>query len=170
MDREQLQELRELVEFLKSNGVGEFYLSGPDLMVLINFAGVFKVWAGGGGGGARGVGAPPTPAHVAPFLPVAANEAAPTVMASAAAVEPKETLHEVKSPIVGTFYDAPSPDADPFVKMGDVVEVGQVLCIVEAMKLMNEIEADVAGEIVQRIAIGGQPVEYGQPLFAIRPR
>jgi acetyl-CoA carboxylase biotin carboxyl carrier protein len=71
---------------------------------------------------------------------------------------------------VGTFYDSPSPGAPTFVKIGDQVEVGQVLCIVEAMKLMNEIECDVAGEIVQRIAATGQPVEFGQPHFSIRPR
>ena len=81
-----------------------------------------------------------------------------------------EKLHQVKSPIVGTFYESPSPGAPAFVKVGDQVEVGQVLCIVEAMKLMNEIECDVAGEIVKRIATSGQPVEFGQPLFAIRPR
>ena len=74
----------------------------------------------------------------------------------------------MKSPIVGTFYESPSPGAPPFVKVGDQVEVGQVLCIVEAMKLMNEIESDVAGEVVKRIAASGQPVEYGQPLFAIK--
>jgi acetyl-CoA carboxylase biotin carboxyl carrier protein len=76
----------------------------------------------------------------------------------------------VTSPIVGTFYDSPSPGSPAFVKVGDQVEAGQVLCIVEAMKLMNEIESDVAGEIVKRIATSGQPVEFGQPLFAIRPR
>ena len=81
-----------------------------------------------------------------------------------------EKLHEVKSPIVGTFYESPSPGAPAFVKVGDQVEIGQVLCIVEAMKLMNEIECDLAGEIVRRIAATGQPVEFGQPLFAIRPR
>jgi acetyl-CoA carboxylase biotin carboxyl carrier protein len=75
----------------------------------------------------------------------------------------------VKSPIVGTFYEAPSPGAPPFVKPGDTVEVGQVLCIVEAMKLLNEIESDVAGEIVKKLASNGQPIEYGQDLFAIRP-
>ncbi len=74
----------------------------------------------------------------------------------------------MKSPIVGTFYAAPSPDADECVKVGDTVVAGKVLCIVEAMKLMNEIESDVAGEVVRRIAQSGQPVEYGQPLFAIR--
>jgi acetyl-CoA carboxylase biotin carboxyl carrier protein len=76
----------------------------------------------------------------------------------------------VKSPIVGTFYESPSPGAPAFVKVGDQVEVGQVLCIVEAMKLMNEIESDVAGEVVKRITASGQPVEYGQPLFAIKAR
>ena len=82
---------------------------------------------------------------------------------------PAENLHTVKSPIVGTFYAAPAPDAPPFVKVGDVVDRGQVLCIVEAMKLMNEIEADQPGEVVRVFAESGQPVEYGQPLFALRP-
>ena len=82
---------------------------------------------------------------------------------------PAEDLHLVKSPIVGTFYGAPSPGADPFVKIGARVEIGQTLCIVEAMKLMNEIEADVTGELVRVFVENGQPVEYGQPLFGIRP-
>jgi acetyl-CoA carboxylase biotin carboxyl carrier protein len=77
-------------------------------------------------------------------------------------------LHIVRSPIVGTFYESPSPGAAAFVKTGDTVENGQVLCIVEAMKLMNEIESDVAGTIVKRYLENGQPVEYGQPLFAVR--
>lgn len=80
-----------------------------------------------------------------------------------------EDVQLVKSPIVGTFYAAPRPDAPAFVQQGDMVEVGQVLCIVEAMKLMNEIEADVAGEIVRIYVENSQPVEYGEPLFAIRP-
>jgi acetyl-CoA carboxylase biotin carboxyl carrier protein len=98
--------------------------------------------------------------------PGAAAAATPTVAPAAEAA--KVPAHTVKSPIVGTFYDSPSPGSAPFVKVGDVVEVGQVLCIVEAMKLMNEIEADVAGEILERIATAGQPVEYGQALFAIK--
>ena len=80
-----------------------------------------------------------------------------------------EGLHIVRSPIVGTFYEAPSPGAPPFVKVGDMLEVGQVLCIVEAMKLMNEIECDVAGELVKKLVTNGQPIEYGQELFAVRP-
>jgi acetyl-CoA carboxylase biotin carboxyl carrier protein len=86
------------------------------------------------------------------------------------AAAPAEKLHEVTSPIVGTFFDSASPGKPTFVKIGDHVEVGQVLCIVEAMNLMNEIVSDVAGEVVKRIAASGQPVENGQPLFAIRPR
>jgi len=98
--------------------------------------------------------------------------------ADAAAAPPREVaveagraedLHTVKSPIVGTFYAAPSPGAEPFVKVGDHVEAGQVLCIVEAMKLMNEIESDASGEIMRIFVENGQPVEYGEPLFAIRP-
>jgi acetyl-CoA carboxylase biotin carboxyl carrier protein len=79
-------------------------------------------------------------------------------------------LHLVKSPIVGTYYESPSPGSPPFVKAGDSVEVGQILCIVEAMKLMNEIESDVAGELVKKLVNNGQPIEYGQELFSIRPK
>jgi acetyl-CoA carboxylase biotin carboxyl carrier protein len=80
-----------------------------------------------------------------------------------------EDLHLIKSPIVGTFYGAPSPGAEAFVKVGSEVEAGQTLCIVEAMKLMNEIESDASGEVIRVYVENGQPVEYGQPLFGIRP-
>jgi acetyl-CoA carboxylase biotin carboxyl carrier protein len=86
------------------------------------------------------------------------------------AVDEDALLHVVKSPIVGTFYESPSPGSPAFVKIGDQVEMGQVICIVEAMKLMNEIESDAAGEVVKRLVQNGQPVEYGQALFAVRPR
>ena len=76
----------------------------------------------------------------------------------------------MKSPIVGTYYDAPKPGDPPFVKVGDQVEAEQVLCIIESMKLMNEIESDVAGTIVSKFMENGRPVEYGEALFAIRPR
>jgi acetyl-CoA carboxylase biotin carboxyl carrier protein len=89
--------------------------------------------------------------------------------ASAAAPASDEGLHIVHSPIVGTFYESPSPGSPPFVKVGDTLEVGQVLCIVEAMKLMNEIECDVAGELVKKLVANGQPIEYGQELFTVRP-
>jgi acetyl-CoA carboxylase biotin carboxyl carrier protein len=80
-----------------------------------------------------------------------------------------EDLHLVKSPIVGTYYGSPSPGAEAFVKVGAYVETGQTLCIVEAMKLMNEIESDISGEVLRIFVENGQPVEYGQPLFGIHP-
>ena len=91
--------------------------------------------------------------------------------ATAVPPEPRATedLHLVKSPIVGTYYEAPSPGAEAFVKIGAHVESGQTLCIVEAMKLMNEIESDESGELIRIFVENGQPVEYGQPLFGIRP-
>ena len=170
MDGNKLKELRELVEFLKANEIAEFDMEQDDLKVRIKFAGEPAAAPTGGidlaqlsrlMASASAGGAAVAPMHAAAAAP-AASAAAPAPV--------EEALHEVKSPIVGTFYESPSPGAEPFVKIGDQVEVGQVLCIVEAMKLMNEIEADVAGEVVKRIAASGQPVEYGQPLFAIRAR
>ena len=99
--------------------------------------------------------------------PAAAS--APLPVGAPPAAESTEGLHIMKSPIVGTFYSAPSPNAPPFVKVGDTVQVGQVVCIIEAMKLMNELEAEVSGEIVRVYVENGQPVEYGQSLFAIEP-
>jgi acetyl-CoA carboxylase biotin carboxyl carrier protein len=166
MDGNKLNELRELVEFLKANEIAEFDMEQDDLKVRIKFAGEPAVAPAGGFDMAqlsRLMASAPASAPVAAAAPVAVTAAAP-------AAEVEEKLHEVKSPIVGTFYESPSPGAPAFVKVGDQVEVGQVLCIVEAMKLMNEIEADVAGEVVKRIASSGQPVEYGQPLFAIKAR
>jgi len=83
-------------------------------------------------------------------------------------VDENAGLHEIKSPIVGTFYRAPAPDADSYVQVGDNVSVGSVLCIVEAMKLMNEIESDISGKIVKILVENGKPVEYNQPLFLIQ--
>lgn len=80
-----------------------------------------------------------------------------------------ETNHEIRSPIVGTFYRAPAPDADPYVQVGDIVTKGSVLCIVEAMKLMNEIESDADGRIVKILVENGRPVEFNQPLFLVQP-
>jgi acetyl-CoA carboxylase biotin carboxyl carrier protein len=166
MDGNKLDELRELVEFLKANDIAEFDLEQTDMKVRIKFAGEPAAAAPAGGFDmaqlSRLMASAPAAAPVAAAATPATGSAAPAVA--------EETLHEVKSPIVGTFYESPSPGAPPFVKVGDQVEVGQVLCIVEAMKLMNEIEADVAGEVVKRIAASGQPVEYGQALFAIRAR
>jgi acetyl-CoA carboxylase biotin carboxyl carrier protein len=165
MDGNKLEELRELVEFLKANGIAEFDMEQNDLKVRIKFAGEPAAAPAGGFDMAQ-------LSRLMASAPAGAPAVAATGTSAAAelANELEEKLHEVKSPIVGTFYESPSPGAPPFVKIGDQVEVGQVLCIVEAMKLMNEIEADVAGEVVKRIASSGQPVEYGQALFAIRVR
>jgi acetyl-CoA carboxylase biotin carboxyl carrier protein len=93
------------------------------------------------------------------------NAAGETVASVPAKIE--SNLHEIKSPIVGTFYRAPAPDADPYVQVGDTVSAGNVLCIVEAMKLMNEIESDISGKIVKILVENASPVEYNQPLFLI---
>jgi acetyl-CoA carboxylase biotin carboxyl carrier protein len=165
MDGNKLNELRELVEFLKANEIAEFDMEQDDLKVRIKFAG--EPAAAAPAGGIDMAQLSRLMASAAPAAGHASAGAAPVAVSAAPA---EEALHEVKSPIVGTFYESPSPGTPPFVKIGDQVEVGQVLCIVEAMKLMNEIEADVAGEVVKRIASSGQPVEYGQALFAIKPR
>ena len=163
------KELKELIEFLIEKDIAEFELERGDVKVRIKR-------------GVEHVVAPAAPVthfavHTAPAAgpDIAAASAVPVQAPAsgesavvAAAAEPG--LHTVHSPIVGTFYECPSPGSPPFVKVGDTVEIGQVLCIVEAMKLMNEIEADVAGEIVKKLVANGQPIEYGQELFVIRPR
>jgi acetyl-CoA carboxylase biotin carboxyl carrier protein len=160
------KELKELIDFLIEKDISEFELERGDVKVRIK----------------RGSdAAAPIMAHAVPMAPMpmavaaaqpsqsaASTSSAPASPSSAPAAE--EELHTVKSPIVGTFYEAPGPGALPFVKPGDQVAAGQVLCIIEAMKLMNEIEADASGEVVKVLVNNGQPVEYGQPLFAIRPR
>jgi acetyl-CoA carboxylase biotin carboxyl carrier protein len=173
MNSEDMNELKELIEFLKENKIGEFDLERGDLKVRIKFA-----QEGGGtdlANVARLLAAQSAAASHAPAVHPEVYASAPVPAPVAAAPLKAETdeeasLHIVKSPIVGTFYESPSPGAPPFVKIGDEVENGQILCIIEAMKLMNEIECDAAGEIVKRFAQSGQPVEYGQALFAVRPR
>ena len=167
MDGKKLQELRELVEFLKANGIAQFEMEQEDLKIALTFEGAAPV-----GGGvdmaqlAQLMAARPAAPTAAPVA--AAPVAAPAAAAAPAVADPYAGAHIVKSPIVGTFYAAPSPDADPFVSVGDRLEDGKVLCNVEAMKLINEIESDASGEIVAVLAKPGQPVEYGQPLFAIK--
>ena len=161
------KEIKELIEFLKEQDIAEFELERGDVKVRIKRA-------------VPGMVPAHDPrAHVAvPELLTKSGTEQPTATAAQAGIPaapevpsaPPEKLHSVRSPIVGTFYESPSPGAPPFVKPGDVVEVGQLLCIVEAMKLMNEIESDVAGEIVKKFLNNGQPIEYGQELFTIRPR
>ncbi|MGH9603623.1 MAG: acetyl-CoA carboxylase biotin carboxyl carrier protein [Terriglobales bacterium] len=162
------KELRELIQFLIEQDIYEFELERGDFKVRIKRAGEHPPPAE-----TRYVQVPaaPTPHALAaePSMPHAApGTAPPSAAAPAAARAEEEGLHQVRSPIVGTYYEAPSPGAPPFVKVGDAVTAGQVLCVIEAMKLMNEIESDVAGEIVKKFVSNGQPVEYGRPLFAIR--
>ena len=152
------KELKELIEFLIEKDIAEFELERGDVKVKIKRA------AEPAPPDARYFAVHPAVAPVPATLPVPATAEPP-----AAPVVPEEIFQPVRSPIVGTFYEAPSPGAPPFIKIGDLVEVGQVLCIVEAMKLMNEIECDVAGEVVKKLVANGQPIEYGQELFAIRP-
>jgi acetyl-CoA carboxylase biotin carboxyl carrier protein len=168
------KEIKELVEFLIEKDIAEFELERGDVKLRVKRGAETHI-----------VAAPIAPiASAAPVIvPQAATVATltPSVAAppaaSAATAQPEaspapvdENLHIVKSPIVGTYYESPSPGSPPFIKVGDTVAAGQILCIVEAMKLMNEIESDVSGEVVKMLVSNGQPVEYGQPLFAIRPR
>jgi len=174
MKSDDIEQLKELVAFLKENEIAEFDLDRGDLKVRLKFASAIVPPAAPAtpldlaslarlmGAGAAAAGhAPPGPPATHALAATPAEPAAP-------AGEPEENLHILKSPIVGTFYESPSPGSSPFVGTGDRIEKGQVVCIVEAMKLMNEIEADASGEIVKRLVTNGQPIEYGQPLFAIR--
>jgi len=142
------KELKELIEFLIEKDIAEFELERGDVKVKIKRAGERTV-----------VHTRPEMPYVAVNVPqagtAAVTAAAGVTPAIPPAPVPEENLHIVKSPIVGTLYEAPSPGAPPFVKVGDTVELGQVLCIVEAMKLLNEIESDVAGEIVKKMGSNG---------------
>ena len=147
-----LKEIREILELLKGSDVSEFELGRGDTVLKLR----------------RG------PANIPVLLPpVPPAHAAPAPAASvppaAASVPTKPTYKEVVSPIVGTFYRAPAPDAAPFVEVGTRVVKGQVLCIVEAMKIMNQIESDTTGTIAAIIVENAQPVAYGQALFHITP-
>lgn len=163
MKPEDIEDLKQLVEFLKENQVAEFDLDRGDLKIRLKFA------------PPPGSAAPPIAGltHVLAGAPAVLPQPVPVTLApggyeAPAPADPDAGLHMIKSPIVGTFYGSPSPGAAPFVSPGDRVEKGQVVCIVEAMKLMNEIEADTAGEIVRCLVTNGQPIEFGQPLFAVR--
>ena len=158
----EIQQIEQLLEFMSEHNLEEFEYSRGDLRIRLKKPGVPA--------GPRIVSAPeiivagsPQPSVTAPAAAGATGPGAP------AEVRSTEDLHLVKCPIVGTYYGSPSPGAEPFVKVGAYVEIGQTLCIVEAMKLMNEIESDETGEIVRLFVDNGQPVEYGQPLFGIRP-
>ncbi len=154
----EIQQIEQLLQFMTEHNLEEFEYSRGDLRIRLR-----KPSTGVAVAAIRGTVAPETISGGSFDAPQAAGAATATSEAPSA-----EDLHLVKSPIVGTFYGSPSPESEAFVKVGARVETGQTLCIVEAMKLMNEIEADVSGEVVRIFVESGQPVEYGQPLFGIR--
>ena len=147
----ELEQIEQLLHFMAEHNLEEFEYSRGDLRIRLR---------------KPAQGAPPqsSPAHV-----TGAHQGGSQSAGMAAEARGHEDLHLVKSPIVGTYYESPSPGSEAFVKVGSHVEMGQTLCIVEAMKLMNEIESDATGEIVRIFVENGQPVEYGQPLFGVRP-
>ncbi len=146
-----LDKIKELIELVEESGIDELELS--------NRGETIRISKGGGAVARQPVHLPPAPVAEAPgAAPVAPQPAARP-----------EGLKEVTSPMVGTFYRAPSPESDPYVRVGDRVEAGNVLCIVEAMKLMNEIEAEFSGVVREILVENAQPVEFGQPLFLLEP-
>jgi len=149
-----LRKLKTLIELVESSGIGELEVQEGEERVRITRA------------SAGAASAAPTNQVFSVAPPVQVPAIAPAVLESPAQVIESEG-HFVKSPMVGTFYRAASPGAKPFVEVGDTVQEGDTLCIIEAMKLMNEIEADKAGVVKQILAENGQPVEYGQPLVVI---
>jgi len=151
-----LRKLKKLIDLVQESGIGEIEITEGEEKVRISrqAAGAPMVLAAPAG--MQPMGYAPAPAAPAP---------AATAEAPAAAAEAKG--HQLKSPMVGTFYRAPSPGAPSFVEIGQTVTKGQTLCIIEAMKLLNEIESDAAGTIKAILVENGQPVEYGQPLFVI---
>ena len=164
-----LGQLERLLAFMSEHGLEEFEYAHGDLRIRLKKpaaqpAALPQVRALPQANESSSQSAPvvPSPAQPVPATSPTASEPVP------AAAERAEE-HIVKSPIVGTFYAGPSPDAGPFVRVGDKVEAGQTVCIIEAMKLMNEIEADISGEVARVLVENGQPVEYGEPLFALRP-
>jgi acetyl-CoA carboxylase biotin carboxyl carrier protein len=157
------KELKELIEFLIEKDIAEFELERGDVKVRIKR----------GRENAPATSVVPIAVQGSPAaisMPGVLPSLAAPAPTAAEAPSPEEKLHVVHSPIVGTYYESPSPGAPPFIVIGDKVEAGQILCIVEAMKLMNEIESDMSGEIVKKLVNNGQPVEYGQDLFVIRPK
>ena len=159
MKQQDIEDLRQLIEFLKQHQVAEFDIDRGDLKIRLKF-----------NPQESGATSLSDLARLLRTAPPAVAAVANTASESAAepAVDPDAGLHMVKSPIVGTYFGSPSPGAAAFVAPGDHVEKGQVICIVEAMKLMNEIESDVSGEVVRCLVSNGQAIEFGQPLFAIR--
>jgi len=165
-----LKEIEQLIDVLIERQVTEFEMEQAGAKIRVK-RGSYSV---SNPGASEAYVADPVSAAIslppaAPSVPAPEPIPVEEPLAGETSAESTEDLYVMKSPIVGTFYAAPAPNAPPFVNVGDVVALGQVLCIIEAMKLMNELEAEVAGEIVRIYVESGQPVEYGQSLFAIKP-
>lgn len=148
-----LNELRELADLVNEHGFTDFEFENENIRVRLSKA---------------APAAAPVQYTAAPPVAVAAPPAQTAAGAPAESTQADDGLHKIVSPIVGTFYRSPSPDKDPYVSEGTKVSAETVVCIVEAMKLMNEIQAEISGEVVKVYVENGQPVEYGQPLFGIR--
>jgi acetyl-CoA carboxylase biotin carboxyl carrier protein len=148
-----IRKIKKLIELLEESGIAEIEIKEGEEAVRIS-----RMPAGG-------VAAQPLPQVQPSAAPAAVAAAAP--VAEAGAPKPKPNEHVITAPMVGTFYGSPSPGAKAFVEIGDEVKVGQVLCIIEAMKMMNQIEADRAGRVTSIMARNGDPVEFGQPLFVV---
>jgi acetyl-CoA carboxylase biotin carboxyl carrier protein len=163
-----LDELRELIALLRDNGLAELELEREDFRVRLRREGTAAY--SNDGSAFTVTEMVRNPAAVSPAPAPAASPAAPPPLhpAAPATASENQDLHIISSPIVGTFYRSPSPSAEPFVKIGSNVEPLSVVCIIEAMKLMNEIQAEATGEVVKIYVENGQPVEYGQPLFGIK--
>lgn len=162
----ELGEIERLLEFMSQHGLEEFEYARGDLRVRLK-----KHFPNSNSFAGRHLPAPEIVIGPAAGASLPHEASVPSAPAVPVVPEPGagEDFHLIKSPIVGTYYEAPNPGAEPFVKVGDHVEAGQVLCIIEAMKLMNEIESDVSGEVIRIHMENGQPVEYGEALFTIRP-
>ena len=160
-----VEEIRELINLAAETGVAELEVQRGENRVRIRRAGFAApqefVYA-------PGVAPMAASAAVAAAPPAAPAAAAPPVEEKSSASRPDANVALIKSPIVGTFYEGPSPGAPPFVRVGERVEPGKVLCIIESMKLMNEIEAETGGIIESKLVANGQAVEYGEALFGIR--
>jgi acetyl-CoA carboxylase biotin carboxyl carrier protein len=154
----EVEQIEHLLKTMAEHNLEEFEYSRGDLHIRLKKPSAGVAYAPA-----------PTPEIIVTGAPAPAPSSSSPAPSAAPEARATEDLHLVKSPIVGTFYGSPSPGAEPFVKVGGYIEAGQTLCIVEAMKLMNEIESDMSGEVLRIFAENGQPVEYGQPLFGIRP-
>jgi acetyl-CoA carboxylase biotin carboxyl carrier protein len=159
-----LQEVERLLDFMEKHGLEEFEYERDGVRIRLRKPSAHVQ------GRSRSVTTTEDTAYGAPEPQHTSAPSSSSARETAAEKTAADNLHIVKSPIVGTFYASASPESDPFVTVGSRVESGQALCIIEAMKLMNEIEADVAGEITKIFVENGQPVEYGEPLFGISPR